>query len=170
MRRGWAGEGGWRGWPHGAGGRGAEPSGAKVAIRRLPEGRSPREAGAEATSRRAGWRRGVPGQAEREAGEAALAWHTAPGAGGWHDAVSLELAEANPRHRQHDRRHRAGGGGRPAAPHYAADHERLPEGQATSSKRATIEGPNARRIMPSSGTRAVGWTLRRLVARCHDRR
>jgi hypothetical protein len=46
-------------------------------------------------SRRAGWRRGVPGHAEREAGEAALAWHTAPRAGGWHDAVSLEFAEAS---------------------------------------------------------------------------
>ena len=86
----------------------------------------PDEAQGCGASRRVGWRRGVPGHAEREAGEAALAWHTAPGAGGWHDAVSLEFAEANPRHRQHDTPHRAGGGGRlPAAPHYAADHEPL---------------------------------------------
>jgi hypothetical protein len=30
MRRGWVGEGGWWGWPHGAGGRGAELQGGRV--------------------------------------------------------------------------------------------------------------------------------------------
>ena len=65
-------------------------------------------AGAELQKR---WGLLVAGSArDAQAGEAALAQHAAPVAGGGLNAKP-KIAEANPRHRQHERRHRAGGGG-----------------------------------------------------------